>query len=127
MKVLVKRFFKGDKYTIGRMFLDGEYFCDTMEDVVRPDGVKVYGETAIPAGIYNCKITYSPRFKKDLPLIMDVPGFEGVRIHNGNSEKDSTGCILVGENKVKGKVINSKATLTRLLKLLPREFVITII
>lgn len=84
MKVLVKRFFKGDKYTIGRMFLDGEYFCDTMEDVVRPDGVKVYGETAIPAGIYNCKITYSPRFKKDLPLIMDVPGFEGVRIHSGN-------------------------------------------
>lgn len=84
MKITVKRTFKGEKYTIGHMYLDGKYFCDTLEDVVRPDGTKVYGQTAIPAGKYPCQLTYSPRFKKILPHIMNVPNFEGVRIHAGN-------------------------------------------
>lgn len=68
---------------------------------------KVYGESAIPYGRYKVVVNMSPRFKRELPLLLDVPHFEGIRIHRGNTDKDSSGCILVGENKVKGKVINS--------------------
>lgn len=127
MKITVKRTFKGKEYTIGHMYLDGKYFCDTLEDVVRPDGTKVYGQTAIPAGTYQCKLTYSPRFKKTLPHIMDVPNFEGVRIHSGNTAADTEGCVLVGENKVKGCVINSRTTMNKLMELLDKENEIEII
>lgn len=127
MEVKIKRTYLGKEYTIGHLYLDGKYFCDTLEDVVRPIGVKVPGETAIPYGIYPCAITYSPRFKKKLPEIMDVPHFTGVRIHSGNTAADSEGCILVGENKVKGKVINSRATLKKLLDKLPETFILEII
>lgn len=126
MKLTVKRTFKGNAYTIGKLYIDGRYFCDTLEDVVRPTGVKVYGQTAIPAGQYDCELTYSPRFKRILPLLKDVPNFEGVRIHSGNTASDSEGCILVGENKVKGKVLNSRVTLQKLLDILPQKFIITI-
>lgn len=126
MKLTVKRTFKGNAYTIGKLYIDGRYFCDTLEDVVRPIGVKVYGQTAIPAGQYDCELTYSPRFKRILPLLKNVPNFEGVRIHSGNTASDSEGCILVGENKVKGKVLNSRVTLQKLLDILPQKFIITI-
>ena len=121
MKVLVKRIYKGDTYTIGRMFIDGQYVCDTLEDPVRILNEyedKVYGKTAIPEGVYQVKLTYSPRFKKILPEILNVQFFSGIRIHAGNTAEDSEGCILVGENKVKGKVINSKKTLEKLMKIL---------
>ena len=121
MKVLVKRIYKGDTYTIGRMFIDGQYVCDTLEDPVRSLNEyedKVYGKTAIPEGVYQVKLTYSPRFKKILPEILNVQFFSGIRIHAGNTAEDSEGCILVGENKVKGKVINSKKTLEKLMKIL---------
>ena len=121
MKVLVKRIYKGDTYTIGRMFIDGQYVCDTLEDPVRILNEyedKVYGKTAIPEGVYQVKLTYSPRFKKILPEILNVQFFSGIRIHAGNTAEDSEGCLLVGENKVKGKVINSKKTLEKLMKIL---------
>ena len=121
MKVLVKRIYKGDTYTIGRMFIDGQYVCDTLEDPVRILNEyedKVYGKTAIPEGVYQVKLTYSPRFKTILPEILNVQFFSGIRIHAGNTAEDSEGCILVGENKVKGKVINSKKTLEKLMKIL---------
>lgn len=95
MKLELKRQTFTDKSTIGKLYLDGEFFCFTLEDVVR-DGPKVWGETAIPPGTYEVKITYSPRFKRELPLLLNVPGFEGIRIHSGNAAKDTHGCLLVG-------------------------------
>ena len=118
MKLKLYRKFLGNKYTIGKLFINDEYICDTLEDVVRSEGIKVYGETAIPYGVYEIVLTMSPRFKKILPLLLDVPHFEGVRIHTGNTEKDTEGCILVGYNKVKGKVVNSKIAFDKVMKYL---------
>lgn len=86
----------GATCTLGKMYIDGEEFCYTLEDVVRPDGEKVYGETAIPTGRYRVDITFSNRFQQPMPLVMDVPNFSGIRIHAGNTDKDTHGCILVG-------------------------------
>ena len=116
MKLLLERIYKAPTYTIGRLYLNGDFFCNTLEDVVRPAGVKVYGETAIPFGTYKVKLTMSQRFKKVMPILLSVPMFEGIRIHAGNTEADTSGCILVGENTVKGKVINSTATFKRLME-----------
>ena len=120
MKIEVKRHFKGPQYTIGRMYADGVYLCDTLEDTVRPDGVKSAGQTAIPAGTYPVHITYSPRFKKMLPMLDNVPNFTGVRIHTGNTAADTEGCILVGYNRVKGRVCDSRAAFRRLFALLEK-------
>lgn len=126
MKVTVKRTFKGPEYTIGKLYLDGHYLCDTLEDTVRPAGIKIAGKTAIPAGTYKCKKTWSPRFQTVLPELYNVPGFSGVRIHTGNTAKDTEGCILVGLNKTKGAVIDSQATFNFLMARLPTEFEIKI-
>lgn len=88
MNLLVDRIFLGDSYTIGKLYINGEYFCDTLEDTVRDlksDGSgKVYGETAIPSGEYAMVLTRSPRFKRILPRLLDVPFFEGILMHAGN-------------------------------------------
>jgi hypothetical protein len=124
MKLILDRKYKKETYTIGNLYIDynnnfdPEFFCNTIEDKVRPKGEKIYGKTAIPAGTYPIVITYSPKFKRELPLIFNVPGFSGVRIHPGNDENDTEGCILVGENKVKGKVINSQVTFLKLFSIL---------
>ena len=113
----LKRTYLLDNYTIGELYIEGEYYCDTLEDTVREE--KIAGKTAIPYGKYEVIVNRSPRFKRDLPLLLDVPNFEGIRIHRGNTDKDTSGCILVGENKVKGKVINStekEEYITKLLK-----------
>lgn len=111
MKLTLKRIALRNTYTIGKLFIDDEYFCDTLEDKVRDLGKngegKVYGETAIPYGEYEIKVTYSPKFKRMLPLLLNVPYFIGIRIHRGNTAKDSDGCILVGKNTQVGKVLNS--------------------
>ncbi len=83
-----------EKATEGKLYIDGEFECYTIEDVVRD--VKIKNKTAIPAGIYNVIMTMSNRFKKILPLLEGVPNFTGVRIHSGNSSKDTEGCIIVG-------------------------------
>ena len=102
MKLLLERFYFGDRFTIGRLFVDEEYFGFTLEDQVREkEGVpvtewKIAGETAIPKGLYRVIIDHSEHFNRDLPHLLDVPGFDGVRIHPGNTDKDTEGCILVG-------------------------------
>ena len=121
MKLTLIRKYKKEDYTIGHLYIDGKLFCDVLEDRVRELNTledKVYGKTAIPEGVYQVKLTYSPRFKKILPEILNVQFFSGIRIHAGNTADDSEGCLLVGENKVKGKVINSKKTLEKLMKIL---------
>lgn len=116
MQIKINRIFKGTEYTIGRLALDGKYFCDTLEDRVRPSGEKVQGETAIPAGHYEVILNWSPRFKCALPMVLDVPGFSGVRIHAGNCAADTEGCVLVGFNQVKGRLVASRPTLARLME-----------
>lgn len=113
---LIRHAFK-PTYTIGKLYIDGKYFCDTLEDVVRK-GPKVMHETAIPAGTYEVILNVSPRFGKVLPRLLNVPGFDGILIHAGNTSKDTSGCILVGQNKEVGKVINSQATMKRLMEVL---------
>lgn len=126
MHLTLKRFAFKETYTIGRLSIDGEYFCDTLEDKVRHDGVKIYGETAIPAGTYEVVITYSNRFKRLLPLLLNVPMFEGIRIHPGNTSVDTHGCLLVGFNTAKGKITQSRATFEKLFQKLHKADKITI-
>ena len=127
MNLELKRIFKGKDYTIGRLFINGEYFCDTLEDPVRQlDSIKdkIKEKTAIPAGKYKVSMSIvSPKYsiRKSynwcggrLPRLIDVPFFEGILIHSGNTPDHTAGCILVGENKVKGQVINSMNTLKNL-------------
>lgn len=118
MKLTLKRIYKAETYTIGKLYVDGVYFCDTLEDVVRPKGEKVFGKTAIPTGVYKVIINMSNRFKCLMPLLLNVPMFEGIRIHPGNTDADTHGCILVGVNNVKGRITNSRMTYERLFALL---------
>ena len=128
MNITLNRIAKKSKYTIGKLYIDGEYFCDTIEDTDRGltqtmtdaqiKSKKVYGQTAIPTGTYRVIISYSNKFKRQMPLLLNVPGFLGIRIHSGNTEKDTEGCLIVGKNKVVGKVIESKNTYNKLLSML---------
>ena len=136
MRLTLIRKYKLPTYTIGKLYIDGEYFCDTLEDkdrgltdsmfVSEISKIKIKKETAIPTGTYKVTITYSNRFKKNMPLINNVKGFEGIRIHSGNTDKDTEGCILVGFNKVKGNVINSRDTYNKLFSILSKSNNITI-
>lgn len=99
MEIRIIRDSRGKGWTAGRLYVDGEYFCDTLEDTVRTlrsAADKVPGQTAIPAGRYRARVTLSPRFRRDLILIERVPFFTGVRIHAGNTDADTEGCVLVG-------------------------------
>jgi hypothetical protein len=98
--------------TIGEMYVDGEFECYTLEDAVRES--KVAGVTAIPYGTYNITVTYSPRFGRYLPLLHDVPNFTGVRIHAGNTHKDTEGCILVGTKEGKHSILDSRKAFAKL-------------
>ena len=114
MDIIVRRFEYGDKYTIGRLFIGCVYQCYTLEDKVR-EGPKIMHKTAIPAGRYRVIIDHSTRFDKDLPHILDVPEFEGIRIHSGNTDEDTSGCILVGTTWTKGDFIgNSRLAFNQL-------------
>ena len=124
MIIRIDRKWKKKDYTISNVFINGQRFgdgkawCNALEDPDRGltsdmtvDQIlkkKVYGNTAIPKGEYLITITYSPKFNKDLPLVNAVKGFTGVRLHSGNTAKDTYGCILFGRNNVVGKVTNSR-------------------
>lgn len=126
MELLVVRYHKKPNYTIGKLFINGEYFCDTLEDTDRGlsnamplsqiQAEKRKGTTAIPTGRYLMELTVSQRFGRILPILIGVKGFEGIRIHRGNTDADTEGCILVGENKAVGKVLNSTNTENRLME-----------
>ena len=138
MELTLKRVALNNTYTIGKLYIDGTYFCDTIEDKVRDlnkDGDlndigegKIPSLTAIPYGKYEVTLkVQSPKYSLRsaynwcngyLPRLIDVKHFEGILIHAGNTSNDSAGCILVGENKVKGQVINSMATLKKLYPIL---------
>lgn len=146
MKLLLRRIALRDTYTIGKLYVDNHYFCDTCEDKVRDlnkDGDlndvgegKVAGQTAIPYGTYKVTMdVQSPKFsqrasyawcKGYLPRLLNVPHFEGIMIHSGNDATHSAGCILVGENRVRGQVLNSMNTLKRLVGILKGSDDITI-
>lgn len=146
MEILVKRIAKKSKYTIGKLYIDGQYICNTLEDTDRGlsqdmpleeiKKKKVYGETAIPSGVYKVDMnTISPKFKSrtwakpyggKIPRLVAVPGYEGVLIHPGNKAADSLGCILVGENTVVGQVVNSQATFKKVMNILTKGDNITI-
>jgi len=120
MQIIIDRKYKKAHYTIGNLYINGIWQCNTLEDPDRGltksmtlqqiKQIKVYGNTAIPTGTYLVTYTYSNKFKALMPLVVDVPGWSGVLLHVGNTPEDTLGCILVGMNKVKGKVIESKVT-----------------
>ena len=127
MKLRLERKYFKETYTIGNLYINGSFFSNTLEDKnrdVNKNGkfdngeTKVYGETCIPFGTYKVILTMSPKFKRELPRLLNVPSFEGVLIHRGNTAKDSAGCILVGENKAVGKVLNSTPYEERLVKMI---------
>lgn len=124
MRIRIDRAWRKKGYTISRVFIngerfgDGEHWCSVLEDedrgltssmsVEEIKSLKVPGQTAIPRGIYRTRITYSSRFRRMLPLLQDVKGFSGVRIHSGNTARDTEGCLLPGINNVVGRVNNSR-------------------
>ena len=119
MKLTLQRYLFTNDYTMGLLFIDGLFFCDTIEDKFRGNDLsktKVYGETCIPYGVYDVKITWSPKNKKYMPQIMNVPYFEGIRIESGNTAKDSLGCVIVGIKSENGKVLESRKTYNALMK-----------
>ncbi len=118
MEIIVQRGASSAESTIGDMSIDGDHFCFTLEDVVRPPGVKVQDKTAIPPGRYRVTIEPSPAFKRDMPRLHDVEGFAGILIHNGNTAADTKGCILVGATRSKDFIGNSNATFAALFALL---------
>jgi hypothetical protein len=128
MRITLIRIANKPTYTIGKLYIDGVYFSDVLEDVDRglDDSMsvdeilkkKIKDNTAIPTGIYPVKITYSPKYKKLMPLVDNVKGYSGIRIHSGNTHKDTSGCLLVGKNKEVGKVLESRKTFNALYKIL---------
>lgn len=130
MELLLERKWLKDKYTIGRLYVDSVFFCNILEDKVvdlNKNGtfdcgeLKIKGHTAIPYGIYEIDITYSTKFKRELPILLNVPHFEGIRIHRGNTPKDTEGCLIPGENKEIGKVLNSTKYEIELIKLIKQS------
>lgn len=114
MNLRVMRIDGDQDRTIGLLTIDHYFYCYTLEDQVRL-GLKVPGKTAIPTGCYDVIVTPSARFKEDLPLVLKVPGFEGIRIHAGNTHLDTSGCLLVGADRAADSIVRSRLALDGLL------------
>lgn len=125
MELRVERKWKKRGYTIGRFYVDGKLWCNTLEDEVREIGEggtgKIAGRTAIPAGRYRVVYNWSPKFGRNLPRLLGVPHFDGILIHPGNSADDSAGCILVGYNTERGRLTDSRDVSDRLNVLVEDE------
>ena len=130
MELRLERKYRNNNYCIDKLYINGKYFSDALEDPDRGltnnmsleeiKKIKIKDNTCIPYGTYNVTITYSPRFKRNLPLINNVKGFEGIRVHNGNTPQDSSGCVLLGFNKIKGQVIDSKVTVNKFIDIVQK-------
>ena len=130
MELKLIRKYRCSNYCIDKLYINNEYFSDALEDPDRGltdfmsleeiKRIKIKGNTCIPYGAYNITITYSSRFKRNLPLINNVKGFEGIRVHNGNTPQDSSGCVLLGFNKIKGQVIDSKVTVNKFIDIVQK-------
>lgn len=122
MKIKLKRTFRGETYTIGHLYIDGVYYCDTLEDkcrIISGDCTqKIYGRTAIPEGIYEVKVIWWEKHNNWYPYIVNVPCFTGILIHGGIDENDTEGCILLGENKTKGHLENCSKYVRKLTNML---------
>ena len=127
MNLTLKRLNLTPNYTEGELYVNGVYFCKTLEDTNRDlnkngqfdnNEKKVYGETCIPYGKYKVILSYSPKFKRELPEILEVPDFQGIRIHRGNKIADTLGCILCGEKVKNGYLSNSTPYEIKLVELL---------
>lgn len=137
MKILVNRFYKGPQYTIGRLYIDGVYFCDTLEDVDRKltqgmsdamiRSIKIPNETAVPSGTYQITLkTFSPKFGSRpfykevcngyLPRLLNVKGFDGILLHAGSNKDHTSGCLLVGKNTIVGQLTDSQNTFKELYR-----------
>ena len=137
MELKIIRTKSNTEYTEGKLYINGVYFCDTLEDQDRGlyqhmslaeiKAVKVYGETCIPYGTYKVELSYSPKFKKIMPAILDVKGFTGVRMHNGVDKNSTLGCILVGIKYKDGMLTNSRKTFNELMQKLQNQKEITLI
>lgn len=119
MTITVNRKYFTDKETIGELYINDKFFCYTLEDEIRE--IKVAKETAIPYGTYPVKITYSNKFGKLMPIIENVPNFEGIRIHVGNTEKDTDGCLLVGFNRTENSITQSTLAYNALYTVINNE------
>jgi hypothetical protein len=120
--LLLDRKWFTDQSTIGELFINGKFECFTLEDTVRQ--IKIATKTAIPQGRYQIIINFSNRFQKPMPLLVEVPGFEGIRIHAGNTAADTEGCLLVGQNMGQNSVGNSRAAFAALMPKLERACVV---
>lgn len=122
LKLTLKRRKSSEVSTIGRLYEDDEFLCFICEDVVREiegepvEKWKKYGRTAIPSGKYEVEITYSPKYRRDMPLLKDVEGFKGIRIHSGNTHRDTEGCLLPGKSTDNYQVLYSRAAYRELEK-----------
>ena len=117
MKLRIERGAPGASSTIGKLYVDGVFFAYTLEDIDRQlesGGTKIKGQTAIPKGSYKVVIDFSNRFQKQMMHVLNVPGFEGIRIHAGNTDKDTEGCILLGKVRSDNAVFNSREAVNAL-------------
>ncbi len=114
MKLLLQRHLSTAECTTGDLYLNGQWYCYTLEDVVRKDKIK--GKTAIPCGLYKVTVNWSSRFNRPLPLLLDVPKFVGVRIHTGNTADDTEGCILIGKELGNNAIYKSREAFTDLFE-----------
>ena len=140
VNILVKRVFKCDTYTVGHLYIDGVFICDTLEDKVRdinndgdlndPGEAKVWGETAIPAGRYKAEVYFWAKIQRKVLHLLNVIGFSGILMHGGVTAKHSLGCILVGYNTVKGELRNSKKALDAIMHYIevkkPTSIIVTV-
>ena len=118
MRLTLIRIANRPTYCIGKLYIDGKWFCDVIEDTDRGLSDEMAEEEIIKkkVGIYPVYLTYSPKYKKKMPLIDNVKGYSGIRIHSGNTSKDTEGCLIVGKNKEVGKVLESRKTYNTLFK-----------